>query len=532
MREDLSLYLTLALCTLCSMFFFSLHPSCVKSPHTSYIVRMCGPSIIILSIESNMSQQLYLINVLLSGPEFPRSTSLVKISSSLFYRQQLLALSEAMRPHRQSWRSSYGGRHVEEEDSRGPGGRRSVTGHYSVLPSSSSSSTMSRPPTREYRYESDTREARNFRAGDVNVPRYDSGYQNWRGGEQGWERGGREDGSGRHVSEQNAYRDYDSYRGQSYAPSGWDHWNYGNNFYNNNYNHTGYDYRYNSNYGHWPSYDRTGGYSPNNSYAGASNRYPSNSGQRRDIQGDRRRGYHSSNSRFSGGGNEASRSGGPPAPPPAPDTTTPDLGSLLFRHRGNQTRFDPGRSIRNNKTTPRSSQPKSYPPNRATPMKKPGPTEEYLKISLEKSERVGRADKDIDLGVNLENLVRKLLVLDLNGTIVYRNPHKRWHERLPAPGTNTVTEAGEDAYAQFDPSKPRPLRTAFPRPYLKSFRDYLFHPSTKRWLDTMVWSSAQPHSVDDMVVKCFGDRKDELVAIWARDRLGLDQNDYGMLFLA
>lgn len=61
----------------------------------------------------------------------------------------------------------------------------------------------------------------------------------------------------------------------------------------------------------------------------------------------------------------------------------------------------------------------------------------------------------------------------------------------------------------------------------------------------MVWSSAQPHSVDDMVGKCFdaeevegGERgvekdkeskkrgREHLVAIWARDTLGLTEGEY------
>ncbi|KAF9488591.1 hypothetical protein BDN71DRAFT_1403057, partial [Pleurotus eryngii] len=63
---------------------------------------------------------------------------------------------------------------------------------------------------------------------------------------------------------------------------------------------------------------------------------------------------------------------------------------------------------------------------------------------------------------------------------------------------------------------------------LPSFREYLFHRRTKEWLDTMVWSSAQLHSVEDMVHRAFGDSelagvksKDELVssgrlvAVWA-----------------
>ncbi|KAI0296740.1 hypothetical protein B0F90DRAFT_1636021 [Multifurca ochricompacta] len=42
----------------------------------------------------------------------------------------------------------------------------------------------------------------------------------------------------------------------------------------------------------------------------------------------------------------------------------------------------------------------------------------------------------------------------------------------------------------------------------------------------MVWSSAQPHSVDDMVHHAFGNDRDRLVAIWARDTLGLAEDLY------
>jgi len=145
-----------------------------------------------------------------------------------------------------------------------------------------------------------------------------------------------------------------------------------------------------------------------------------------------------------------------------------------------------------------------------------GPSEEYLKISAEKSETtLGEATR------GAEGLTRKLLVLDLNGTLLYRSPHRS--RRNSGSG---VKEEG--IYTQFNPSQPRSIRTAHPRPYLVPFCNYLFHPSTKQWLDTMVWSSAQPHNVDDMVEKCFGVMKRELVAIWARDRLGLAAGDYGM----
>ncbi|THH32655.1 hypothetical protein EUX98_g1510 [Antrodiella citrinella] len=42
----------------------------------------------------------------------------------------------------------------------------------------------------------------------------------------------------------------------------------------------------------------------------------------------------------------------------------------------------------------------------------------------------------------------------------------------------------------------------------------------------MIWSSAQPHSVNDMVRKTFGEDEDELVAVWARDTLGLSAEHY------
>lgn len=42
----------------------------------------------------------------------------------------------------------------------------------------------------------------------------------------------------------------------------------------------------------------------------------------------------------------------------------------------------------------------------------------------------------------------------------------------------------------------------------------------------MVWSSAQPHSVDDMVDKVFGASKSELKAVWNRKSLGLSEAEY------
>ncbi|PCH34628.1 hypothetical protein WOLCODRAFT_139474 [Wolfiporia cocos MD-104 SS10] len=101
---------------------------------------------------------------------------------------------------------------------------------------------------------------------------------------------------------------------------------------------------------------------------------------------------------------------------------------------------------------------------------------------------------------------RKLLILDLNGTLVLRSPHR---------------QKGRTHF----PAQPR-LRPVHPRPYMRAFTEYLFAPRTRAWLDVMVWSSAQPHSVADMVAHAFGARRDALVAVWARDTLGLTEDAY------
>lgn len=153
---------------------------------------------------------------------------------------------------------------------------------------------------------------------------------------------------------------------------------------------------------------------------------------------------------------------------------------------------------------PRSPNYWNPPPPRSrspTPLKKTEPSAEYLSISQEPSTQLTDCKTQ-----------RKLLILDLNGTLVLRSPHTR-----------------RNAYQLQGAS--RPLRAVFRRPYLLTFVDYLFDPRTREWLDTMVWSSAQPHSVDDMVKHCFEGRKEELVAIWARDTLGLSQAAYSAIYL-
>ena len=157
--------------------------------------------------------------------------------------------------------------------------------------------------------------------------------------------------------------------------------------------------------------------------------------------------------------------------------------NLPFHFRNDQTSYQ----------IPRS--PPSPPPPKRTK-----PTDHYLSNSLRPSWKLDNPTQS-----------RKLIVLDLNGSLLLRSPHQQ-----------------KQGYALS--SHTRPLRTVYTRPYLAAFTSYIFHKETRKWLDTMIWSSAQPHSVRDMVEKCFQGRRNEFKAIWARDTLGLTQAEYRTSF--
>ncbi|KAG8880883.1 hypothetical protein FRB98_004687 [Tulasnella sp. 332] len=114
------------------------------------------------------------------------------------------------------------------------------------------------------------------------------------------------------------------------------------------------------------------------------------------------------------------------------------------------------------------------------------PSEGYLQSSLQPS-----------LLCPVSTTNPKLLILDLNGTLVYRSPRNR-----------------------------RQNRVITPRPYMEPFTRYVTHEGSG--LQTMIWSSAQPVNVEKMARACFGEEGvKNLKAIWARDTLGLSQRDYG-----
>ncbi|KAI6014564.1 hypothetical protein PISMIDRAFT_672343 [Pisolithus microcarpus 441] len=136
--------------------------------------------------------------------------------------------------------------------------------------------------------------------------------------------------------------------------------------------------------------------------------------------------------------------------------------------------------------------PRPPPPEPESSRRRAGPDAGYLALAAQPS-------------TTPDGSSRKLLVLDLNGTLLVRGPRQRT--------------------SRFGSQTGR-LRSVYPRPYMPAFREYLFTSETREWLDTMVWSSAQPHSVQDMVDRVFGADSDALVAVWDRKSLGLSSAEY------
>lgn len=87
----------------------------------------------------------------------------------------------------------------------------------------------------------------------------------------------------------------------------------------------------------------------------------------------------------------------------------------------------------------------------------------------------------------------KLIVLDLNGTLLYRKRRKKGNFRVN------------------------------PRPFVKEFLQYLFDVET---FSVMIWSSARPENVDKMVREIFGNYRERLMVIWGRDKFGLSEEEY------
>ena len=143
-------------------------------------------------------------------------------------------------------------------------------------------------------------------------------------------------------------------------------------------------------------------------------------------------------------------------------------------------------STNNPRAHPSSPKSRSFSKEPIPTLPPASPTPSYLSLCLQ------------PLKADSVSTSRKLLILDLNGTLVWRT--KRNHG---------------------------PNRRINPRPYMKSFTSYVT--SDRSGLDTMIWSSAMPENVQKMAEECFGERLASLKTIWARDTLGLSPNQYGEL---
>ncbi|PPQ91766.1 hypothetical protein CVT25_000591 [Psilocybe cyanescens] len=330
-------------------------------------------------------------------------------------------------------------------------------------------------------------------------------------------------GNGYSEYEQYQYQHQHQYQPEQYQPEQYQPEQYQSQQYQQQYSQQQYPPQYQQ-YHDASSYDTYNAQSqhqhsipqrrPSPSYAA----YNDSSAARRRPFAQSSRGYstYSSSSTHPSSPSSSSRR---PAPPrrPQPPSEQPLLmpassafGDLLASRAGSRS---PRRFGNNSDTNPGKRS--SSPPPQQQQQRRTEPREEYLRASLAPSWHVDAPAS-----------ARKLIVLDLNGSLLLRSAHQK---RAPLPryghhhGQSQEASA-TDPYA--DPYAFRPVRTVHPRPYLSAFVAYILHPATKTWLDTMVWSSAQPHSVDDMVERCFKERRQELRAVWARDTLGLSGDEY------
>lgn len=227
------------------------------------------------------------------------------------------------------------------------------------------------------------------------------------------------------------------------------------------------------------------------------------------------------------------RGASPEQLPPFPDQRRSSPDSLPPIPRGTaRPLFAPLPELKLKQNEPRASSPSqdqeqdpSLPAPVIQPTQPAHPTQQYLTIARQTS---------TTLSPDQLSTSRKLLVLDLNGALLLRGSHRSRaalaHPELPTPALTPVPDADPypTAYSKelvfLDIPKPRPV---YPRAFFPSFMNYLFHEETRAWLDTMVWSSAQPHSVEDMVLKTFGgDGVAKLAGVWNRGMMGLTREAY------
>jgi hypothetical protein len=101
----------------------------------------------------------------------------------------------------------------------------------------------------------------------------------------------------------------------------------------------------------------------------------------------------------------------------------------------------------------------------------------------------------------LETPTKKLLILDLNGTLLFRPRH-----------------VGKDRNIDMRQSSTNPIL----RPHLTEFINYIF-----RHFKIMFWSSATPRNVKSMIAASTTlEQRNNIIATWGRDTLGLSAEEY------
>ncbi len=111
------------------------------------------------------------------------------------------------------------------------------------------------------------------------------------------------------------------------------------------------------------------------------------------------------------------------------------------------------------------------------------PREEYLAVSLKPSPPVSDPPRRANSSFSTST-ARCCCGVRTQRRVPQPQTPQRWQGR-----GGGIPRAPGDPYG--DPTQLRPLRTVHRRPYLTSFAAYILHEETKKWLDTMVWSSAQ-----------------------------------------
>lgn len=152
------------------------------------------------------------------------------------------------------------------------------------------------------------------------------------------------------------------------------------------------------------------------------------------------------------------------------------------------------------------SQPQHQQSTRHKPLPKPDRSETFSIYPSPQPLSIPGPSQDYILNASLPPFrtpdpARKLLVLDLNGTLLHRprNPQRERNADMRKASKHPIL-----------------------RPYLHDFMSYVFS-----HFSVMFWSSAKPHNVEAMIKAATSpEQREQIVGIWDRDRFGLSAEAY------